>query len=59
MDVFSTDFGPTIQALEVLDADGRERLRTDLGEVFSRYKHATDGTAIVENQYLQTLATRL
>lgn len=55
--VFSTHFGPTIQALEMLDSDSQERLRTDLGEVFDRYNRATDGTAIVENQYLQTVAT--
>lgn len=58
VDVFSTYFGPTIRALEMLDANGQERLRTDLGEVFSRYNRATDGTAIIENQYLQTIATR-
>ncbi|SDJ51195.1 class I SAM-dependent methyltransferase [Natronorubrum texcoconense] len=58
VDVFSTYFGPTIRALETLDADERERLRNDLGDVFERYNRATDGTAIVENQYLQTVATR-
>ncbi|WP_254864166.1 class I SAM-dependent methyltransferase [Halovivax gelatinilyticus] len=58
VDVFSTYFGPTIRALETLDAAGRARLRTDLEEVFDRYNLATDGTAIVENQYAQTIATR-
>ncbi|WP_224271017.1 class I SAM-dependent methyltransferase [Haloprofundus salinisoli] len=55
VDVFSTYFGPTVQALKMLDSDAQERLRTDLGEVFDRYNRATDGTAIVENQYLQTV----
>lgn len=57
--MFSTYFGPTIGALEMLDADAQERLRTDLREVFSRYNRAMDGTAIVEIQYLQTIATRV
>ena len=57
VEVFSTYFGPTISALGMLDSDGQEELRSDLREVFSRYNRATDGTAIVENQYLQTVAT--
>ncbi|WP_276256998.1 class I SAM-dependent methyltransferase [Halomontanus rarus] len=57
VDVFSTYFGPTIRALEMLDSDAQERLRTDLEDVFSRYNRATDGTAIIENRYLQTVAT--
>lgn len=57
VDVFSTYFGPTIRALESLDSDGKEQLRAELEAVFTRYNRATDGTAIVENQYLQTVAT--
>ena len=34
---------------------GRHR---DLEEVFERYNRASDGTAIVENRYLQTVAVR-
>ena len=58
VDVFSTYFGPTISALETLDADEQAGFRTALEVVFNRYNRATDGTAIVENQYLQTIATR-
>ncbi|MCU4744346.1 class I SAM-dependent methyltransferase [Natronoglomus mannanivorans] len=56
VDVFSTYFGPTIRALETIDSKDQERLRSDLEDVFDRYNRATDGTAIVENQYLQTTA---
>ena len=56
VEVFSTYFGPTITALDKLDAEGQVELRNDLREVFSRYNRATDGTAIVENRYLQTCA---
>jgi SAM-dependent methyltransferase len=57
VDVFSTYFRPSIRAFETGDSEDQERLRNDLGDVFSRYNRATDGTAIVENQYLQTIAT--
>lgn len=57
VDLFSTYFGPTIRAFEAIDSEDQERLRNDLRDVFSRYNRATDGTAIVENQYLQTIAT--
>ncbi|WP_224336357.1 class I SAM-dependent methyltransferase [Haloprofundus halobius] len=56
VEVFSTYFGPTIRALEKLDSADRESLLDDLDTVMSRYNRATDGTAIVENQYLQTTA---
>ena len=56
--VFSTYFGPTIRALEKLDPADREGLLNDLNAIMSRYNRATDGTAIVENQYLQTIAIK-
>ncbi|WP_440770315.1 class I SAM-dependent methyltransferase [Natronorubrum sp. DTA28] len=58
VEVFSTYFGPTIRALETINPDDQENLLDDLGTVMSRYNRATDGTAIVENQYLQTVATK-
>lgn len=52
-------FGPTIRALEgAADDASRERLKSDLLDVFTRYNRATDGTAKVEYEYLQTIATR-
>lgn len=57
VDVFSTHFGPTIRAFEKVESEAHDRLRNDLRDVFSRYNRATDGTAIVENQYLQTIVT--
>ena len=56
VEVFGTYFGPTINALATLEPDDQERLLGDLREVFERYNRATDGTAVVENQYLQTIA---
>lgn len=57
VDVFSTYFGPTIRAMESVDSDEQEQFRNDLEAVFNRYNRAMDGTAIIENQYLQTIAT--
>lgn len=58
VEVFSTYFGPTIRALETIDPAEQENVLVDLTDVMSRYNRATDGTAIVENQYLQTIATK-
>lgn len=58
VDVFRTYFGPTINALEKIDPEEEENLLDDLRTVMSRYNRATDGTAIVENQYLQTVAIK-
>ena len=58
VDVFLNYFGPVIRASEASDEKTRDRFRSDLNAVFSRYNRATDGTAVVENQYLLTVATR-
>ena len=56
VEVFGQWFGPTIRASEKLDKNEQQNLLNDLKEVFSRYNRATNGTAIVENTYLQTIA---
>lgn len=58
VEVFSTYFGPTIRALDTVVPERRADLLRDLGEVFARYNRATDGTAVVENTYLQSVAIR-
>lgn len=55
VDLFLTYFGPAIRASEVDSEDG---LRDDLKAVFTRYNRATDGTAVIENTYLLTVAVR-
>lgn len=54
-EVFLTFFGPTIRASE---AGLAEQVREDLKDVFGRYNRATDGTAVIENTYLLTVAVR-
>lgn len=58
VEVFSRYFGPTIRAAEAAGPEGQQRLREDLKAGFARYNKATDGSAVVENTYLLTLATR-
>ena len=58
VEVFARYFGPTIRAAEAAGADGRQRLRKDLEAVFARYNRATDRSAVIENTYLLTVATR-
>ena len=55
LEVFGTYFGPTVNALATLEPADQERLLDDHREVFERYNRASDGTAVVENQYLQTI----
>lgn len=58
VEVFTTYFGPTVRALEALEADASLRLRRDLEAIFRRYNRATNGAAVVENCYVQTIAVR-
>jgi 2-polyprenyl-3-methyl-5-hydroxy-6-metoxy-1,4-benzoquinol methylase len=55
VEVFLRYFGPAIRASE--QGHG-ESLRQDLKATFSRYNVASDNTAILENTYLLTVATR-
>lgn len=55
--IFSRYFGPTIRASEKLDEEEAYHLLNDLKAVFDRYNTATNGSAIVENTIIQTIAT--
>ena len=56
VEVFSTWFGPTLSALDRIAPEHRDDLLADVAAVFHRYNRATDGTAMVENTYLETVA---
>ncbi|REL39200.1 class I SAM-dependent methyltransferase [Rhodohalobacter sp. SW132] len=58
VEVFSNWFGPTLNALEKINEDQKKDLLRDLKTVFDRYNIADDGTAIVENLYLQSIIFR-
>jgi ubiquinone/menaquinone biosynthesis C-methylase UbiE len=55
VEVFLTYFGPAIKASRT---DKGHNLRDDLKAVFNRYNRATDGTAVIENTYMLTMAVR-
>jgi ubiquinone/menaquinone biosynthesis C-methylase UbiE len=55
--LFLNFFGPTIRASGAVGAAEREDLVEELREVFARHNRATDGTAVIENRYLLTVAT--
>jgi ubiquinone/menaquinone biosynthesis C-methylase UbiE len=56
VEVFSTWFGPTLSALHRTEPPQRVELLDELAQVFHRYNRATDGTAMVENTYLEIVA---
>lgn len=55
---FRTYFGPTQKAFESLDAEGQNALRTDLEELWKANNQATDGTTLVESEYLEVRAVK-
>jgi len=55
LEVFATWFGPTLNALEKIEEDDKMSLLSELKAVFDRYNIAEDGTAIIENTYMQTI----
>jgi SAM-dependent methyltransferase len=58
MEVMSTYFGPLNRAFQAVDPKDQPNLRRDVAEVFKRYDIATDGTAVIEVEYLETVAIR-
>lgn len=60
IEVFSTYFGPTRKALELLNSDGEsvKNFLEDLGNVFMKHNKATDNTVEVEGEYLRIIAIR-
>jgi SAM-dependent methyltransferase len=58
VEVFARYFGPTLRALDAVGPEGEADVLDDLAAVFDRYNRADDGTAVVENTYLQTVAVR-
>jgi SAM-dependent methyltransferase len=55
---FRKFFGPTQKAFESLDAAGQAALRADLEQLWTANNQATDGTTLVESEYLEVYATK-
>ena len=55
---FRKYFGPTQKAFEALDEGGQAALQRDLEALWAEHNEATDGTTLVESEYLEVRATK-
>jgi hypothetical protein len=55
---FRVYYGPTNKASAALDENGQAALRKDLEQLWSEHNKATDGTTVVDSEYLEVIATR-
>jgi hypothetical protein len=55
---FRKYFGPTQKAFGAVDESKQAALRKDLEQLWSTNNRATDGTTIVDSEYLEVLAVR-
>ena len=58
VELFKTYFGPTHRAFAALDDAGKAALERDMLALFSKHNRAQDGTAYLESEYLEVIATR-
>lgn len=56
--LFRTCYGPTLLAYGRLDEAGAAALHADLVALWERNNRATDGTTLVESEYLEVMAER-
>lgn len=57
-DFFFEFYGPTLRALAALEGDKRTALRDELVQLWTRNNVATDGSTLVEAEYLEVDAVR-
>jgi SAM-dependent methyltransferase len=55
---FRLYYGPTQKAFGLLDENGQLALREDLEKLWSEHNQATDGTTVVDAEYLEVKAVR-
>ena len=55
---FRLYYGPTQKAFESLDKSGQAALRADLEKLWTDNNRMTDGSTIVESEYLEVKAVR-
>ena len=58
IDYWRDFYGPTHKAFAALDAEGQAALREDLENLWSENNLASDGSTLVESEYLQVTAVR-
>lgn len=55
---FRSYYGPTQKAFGLLDENGQLALRQDLEQLWTAHNRATDGTTVVDAEFLQVIAVR-
>jgi hypothetical protein len=55
---FRLYYGPTQKAFGALDEEKQAALRKDLEQLWTTHNQATDGTTLVESEYLEIVAER-
>ena len=55
---FRLYYVPTQKAFGLLDENGQKALREDLEKLWSEHNQATDGTTVVDAEYLEVIAVR-
>ena len=58
VDFFRANYGPMSRAFASLDANGQEKLRSELVSLWSAHNKAVDDTTRVDAEYLEVIATR-
>ncbi|MGV3614859.1 MAG: class I SAM-dependent methyltransferase [Fimbriimonas sp.] len=58
VDFFFAYYGPTVKAYGALNEEGRERLRSELIELWTTNNLATDGTTHVMAEYIEVVGTK-
>ncbi|MEL0587010.1 MAG: class I SAM-dependent methyltransferase [Candidatus Thiodiazotropha sp. (ex. Lucinoma kazani)] len=58
LDIFSTYYGPTLKAFDVLDEMTGQSLREDILCLIREHNRATDGAMVVPSDYLEIVMTR-
>ena len=58
VEFFRTYYGPSHKAFAALDAEKQSALRRELEELWTEHNTATDGTTLIESEYLEVVAIR-
>jgi ubiquinone/menaquinone biosynthesis C-methylase UbiE len=58
LEVFREYYGPTLRLFDALDEAGRRTLSAEVLDLVRRLNRATDGTMVVESEYLEVVLTK-
>ena len=58
LQVFRTQYGPTLKAFAALQPAAQAALETDLRELIARFNRADDATLVIPSTYLEVVITR-